>query len=83
MRARYLYEQAWESGWKEKSLLLKLGRVNMAIGDVAQAYPYIEELISLYPDYPLGWMLFGDFYKKVGDATRAEAAYDSAVKLQH
>jgi protein O-mannosyl-transferase len=81
-RARHLFEQAYELGMRHQTLLLNLGMVNVSLGDLAWANPYILELVSQYPNYVRGWMLLGEYRKKSGDPTGAEAAYQRAVQLQ-
>jgi hypothetical protein len=81
-RALGYFLKAYQQGMREKGLLLNLGRTSLLLGDLAQAQLFIKELLTIYPDYPLGWMLLGDYRTKLGNEAGAAEAFNRAVTLQ-
>jgi tetratricopeptide (TPR) repeat protein len=80
-RARDYFLEAYQLGMKTNMVVLNLGRISLSLGDLAQAEIYITALNAKYPDYPLGLMLLGDYYRRVGNDAAATKAYNRVKHL--
>jgi hypothetical protein len=82
VRARDYFLQAYGLGMKTKLVVLNLGRIYLSLGDLPQAQLYVTALTEKYPDYQLGLMLLGDYYRQVGNEKGASEAYSRVGRVQ-
>lgn len=65
---------------KEKSILINLGIVNIEKKNFDEAERYLDELVSIYPNYTYGILTRGTLYLEKADTLKALNDYNEAIQ---
>lgn len=80
--ARTYYLRALAIDTFDKRTLHNISNLFLEINEPEKAKPYMQRLVSAYPQYGEGYLLLGHYYSLAGDLPAAESAIKTALRLE-